>query len=145
MKKFTFEELPEAVTELYGKMEAIERLLEDNRTNLKKRKISSNHLGKEKCSTHLNKSDLAQLFYILMDEKIIFFDDRDEKHNRSEIQFFVEENFTYIGDSGFQTTIDTISKQFSESKGFTYKDKQIRFLENIISILEKRREKLICW
>jgi len=145
MKKFTLEELPDAVSKLYGRMQGIERSLEKNKPNLSKRNSSLNALAKEKCSSNFNKSDLAQLFYILMDEKILFFDDRNQKCNRSKIQFFIENNFTYIGDSGFQTNIDTISKQFSESKGFTYKDKQIRFLDNIIDILEKRKEKLICW
>ncbi|MEG1023635.1 MAG: hypothetical protein RSF34_04140 [Flavobacterium sp.] len=145
MKKFAFEELPDAVSKLYGRIQEIERFLEKNKPNLSKRNSSLNALAQEKCSSNFNKSDLAQLFYILMDEKILFFDDRNQKCNRSKIQLFIENNFTYIGDSGLQTNIDTISKQFSESKGFTYKDKQIRFLENIIVILEKRREKLICW
>lgn len=145
MKKFAFEELPDAVSKLYGRIQEIERFLEKNKPNLSKRNSSLNALAQEKCSSNFNKSDLAQLFYILMDEKILFFDDRNQKRNRSKIQLFIENNFTYIGDSGLQTNIDTISKQFSESKGFTYKDKQIRFLENIIVILEKRREKLICW
>lgn len=145
MKKFTFEELPDAVVKLYAKMKEIKRLLDDNKPNLKKRNSPLYNLTKEKCSTTLNKSDLAQLFYILMDEKIFFFDDHNQKCNRSKVQLFVEENFTYKGDSGLQTNIDTISKQFSESKGFIYKDKQIRFLENIISTLEKRKEKLINW
>lgn len=145
MKKFAFEELPDAVSKLYGRMQEIERFLEKNNPNLGKRNSSLNALTREKCSSNFNKSDLAQLFYILMDEKILFFDDHNQKCNRSKIQLFIENNFTYIGDSGLQTNIDTISKQFSESKGFTYKDKQIRFLENIIVILEKRREKLICW
>ncbi|WP_374175322.1 hypothetical protein [Flavobacterium tructae] len=145
MKKFTFEELPDAVVKLYEKIEAIESFLEDNKPNLKRRGIPLYHSSKEKCSTYFNKSDLAQLFYILMDEKIFFFDDHDQKCNRSKIQLFVEENFTYKGDSGLQTTIDTISKQFSESKGFTYKDKQIKFLERIIDTLKKRRDKIIGW
>lgn len=145
MKKFTFEELPDAVSKLYGKMQEIERFLADSAPNLKKKASPLYQLSKEKCNTYLNKSDLAQLFYILMDEKIFFFDDHNQKRNRSKIQLFIEENFTYKGDSGLQTTIDTISKQFSESKGFTYKDKQIKFLEEIINTLEKRKEKLIGW
>ncbi|MFH6997348.1 hypothetical protein ACHRVZ_05400 [Flavobacterium sp. FlaQc-57] len=145
MKKLTFEELPDAVEKLYEKMKEIERFFEYNKTNLKKKNLPLYNLTKEKCSTYLSKGDLAQLFYILMDEKIFFFDDHNQKSNRSKVQLFVEENFTYKGDSGNQTTIDTISKQFSESKGFTYKDKQIKFLESIINTLEKRKHKLIGW
>lgn len=142
MQKFTFEELPEAVADLYGKMEGMERFF-DNSSN--KKGLSFNYLTKEQCCTYLNKSDLAQLFYIFMDEKIFFFDDHKQKRNRNKIQVFIEDNFTYAGDAGLQTDIDTISKQLSEAKGFTYKDKQMRFLENIICTLQKRREKLIYW
>jgi len=145
MKKFTLEELPDAVLKLQEKMKGIERFLEDNKPNLKKRNSPLYSLAIEKCSSGLNKSDLAQLFYILMDENILFFDNYNQKCNRSKLQLFIEENFTYKGDSGLQTTIDTISKQFSESKGFTYRDKQIKFIENIIHVLEERKAKLISW
>lgn len=145
MKKFTLEELPDAVLKLQEKMKGIERFLEDNKPNLKKRNSPLYNLAIEKCSSGLNKSDLAQLFYILMDENILFFDNYNQKCNRSKLQLFIEENFTYKGDSGLQTTIDTISKQFSESKGFTYRDKQIKFIENIIHVLEQRKAKLISW
>ena len=86
---------------------------------------------------------MAQLFYILMDENILFLDGINETCNRAKMQKFIQENFTYKGDSGFQVNIDTISKQFSESKGFTYKEKQLRFLDKIILQFEKRREKLV--
>jgi hypothetical protein len=145
MKKFTFEELPDAVAKLHRKMEYLEGLLKEKDCKVKNFDETRKKLEREKCSSSYNKSDLAQLFYILMDENILFFDGNSVKRNRGKIQLFIEENFTYAGDSGLQTNIDTISKQFSESKGFTYKNKQIRFLENIISTLEKRREKLICW
>ncbi|TRX33202.1 hypothetical protein FNW52_15690 [Flavobacterium sp. ZT3R18] len=140
MKKFTLEELPDAVTMLHEKMECIEMLLKEKGYRYKDR--SQNYLLKEKCSSHYNKNDLAQLFYILMDEKILFFDDKCEKYNRSKMQQFIEGNFTYTGDAGLQVSIDTISKQFSESKGFTYGEKQLKFLDKIIWLFQKRREKL---
>jgi hypothetical protein len=95
-----------------------------------------------KCASHYNKNELAQLFYILMDEAVLFFDDKNEKQNRSKMQKFIEDNFTYFGDLGNQVSIGTISKQFSEAKGFTYGDKQLRFLDKIIEVLQKRREKI---
>jgi hypothetical protein len=77
-----------------------------------------------------------------MDEAVLFFDDKNEKQNRSKMQKFIEDNFTYFGDLGNQVSIGTISKQFSEAKGFTYGDKQLRFLDKIIEVLQKRREKI---
>jgi hypothetical protein len=145
MKKFTFEELPDAVAKLYGWMENLDGLLKEKDCKIKNFDEARKNLLREKCSSSFNKSDLAQLFYILMDENILFFDDNNEKCNRGKIQLFVEENFTYMGDGGLQTNIDTISKQFSECKGFIYKEKQIKFLDNVLRIFQKRREKLICW
>ncbi|TRX30264.1 hypothetical protein FNW52_20380 [Flavobacterium sp. ZT3R18] len=145
MKKITFKELPEAVANLYGKIECIEILLKEKDCKIKNLDEARIKILREKCSSSYNKSDLAQLFYILMDEKILFFDDNNEKYNRGKIQLFVEENFTYMGDGGLQTSIDTISKQFSECKGFIYKEKQIKFLDNILRIFQKRRDKLIDW
>ncbi|MFL9829708.1 hypothetical protein ABS764_02490 [Flavobacterium sp. ST-87] len=141
MKKLTYEEIPDAVLKLGEKIEWIELLLKKNFYIHKHNDRSRNHLVKEQCSSSFNKSDLAHFFYILMDENILFFgDDKREKYNRSKMQQFIEENFTYSGDAGLQTKIETISKQFSESKGFTYREKQLRFLDKIIGIFQRRRE-----
>jgi hypothetical protein len=142
MKHFTFEQLPDAVSQLYEKMEHIEIFFKKVDSTSKNNDFSQNFSFQSKCSSHYNKSDLAQLFYILMDENILFFDVKSEKYNRSKMQQFVEGNFTYTGDAGFQVSIDTISKQFSESKGFTYSEKQLKFLDKIIWLFQKRREKL---
>lgn len=99
----------------------------------------------EKCSSSLNKSDLVQFFYLLMDEGMLFFDPIDKVRNRSKMQEFITGNFTYSGDAGNQRNMNTVSKQFSESKGYTYKDKQLCFLNRLILVIEKRREKLLQW
>ncbi|MDI1305239.1 MAG: hypothetical protein PSX42_10405 [bacterium] len=140
MKKLTIEELPDAVETLYGKMECIEILLKEKNRAYKHNNRSKKYLVGEKCSSSFSKSDLAQFFYILMDESILFFDDKREMLNRYKMQQFIEGNFTYTGDAGLQVSIDTISKQFSESKGFTYREKQLKFLDKIIGILQKRKE-----
>lgn len=143
MKQLIIEELPNVVSQLYDKMERMETFIRKEVVSYKNFDFSQNVLFQSKCGSHYNKSDLAQLFYILMDENILFFDGINEKCNRGKMQKFVQENFTYKGDSGYQVTIDTISKQFSESKGFTYKEKQLKFLDKIILQFEKRREKLV--
>lgn len=100
---------------------------------------------KVKCNSSLNKSCLGQLFYILMDEGLLFFDLNDKVKNRSRMQEFLTGNFTYCGDSGNQIDMNSVSKQFSESKGYIYKEKQIMFLNELISIIEKRKERLVRW
>ncbi|KDN54663.1 hypothetical protein [Flavobacterium seoulense] len=142
MKKLTIQEIPDVVVSLGKKIESIELLLQKKKYDHTINSNSQKRFNNEKCCSSFNKSDLAQFFYILMDENILFFDKR-EKYNRSKMQLFIEENFTYNGDQGIQTKIGTISRQFSESKGFTYGEKQLKFLDHIISIFQQRREILL--
>lgn len=99
----------------------------------------------KKCRSSYNKIELANLFYILMDEGILYFDSNDTKKNRSSFQKFMSENFTYNDNEGSQKIISTISRQFSECKGYTYKMKQIRFLEEFISVMQERKKRLESW
>ncbi len=142
MKKVTVNELSVSVRVLFTKIEQFESLLGLRLSNSTNREAVIMKVTKYKCASHYNKNELAQLFYILMDENVLFFDDKNSKQNRSKMQEFIEENFTYFGDLGNQVSIGTISKQFSEAKGFTYGDKQLKFLDQIIEVLQKRREKI---
>lgn len=99
----------------------------------------------EGCKSSYSKSELAILFYILMDEGLLFFDRSDVKKNRISFQEFVSKNFTYRNNEGIQKKITRISRQFSECKGYTYKDKQIKFLDDLIGILMERKRKLENW
>lgn len=119
----------------------IEDLISVSDQENKMQSISSN----EKCKSCYNKIDFAQLFYILMDEGILFFDASDQKSNRSKFQSFLENNFTYAGDEGGQSKIKSISRQFSECKGYTYKAKQITFLEDLIRIIQNRKIRIESW
>lgn len=106
----------------------------------------STHIKKnEKCKSIYSKSELAHLFYFLMEERILFFDSIDEKKNRGKLQDFLVKNFTYSGDEGFQVNMKSISKQFSECKGFSYRDKHIKFLEELINRIQQQKERLINW
>lgn len=98
-----------------------------------------------KCRSSYNKIELANLFYILMDEGILYFDANNAKNNRANFQKFMSENFTYNDNEGNQKIISTISRQFSECKGYTYKMKQIRFLDEFIALMNERRRRLENW
>ncbi|WP_202702742.1 hypothetical protein [Flavobacterium sp. UGB4466] len=107
---------------------------------------SQNNLSSsERCKSSYSKSELAILFYILMDEGLLFFDSADIKKNRINFQEFISENFTYRDNEGVQKRITRISRQFSECKGYTYKEKQMKFLDDLISILIERKRKLENW
>ncbi|URC14816.1 hypothetical protein [Flavobacterium sp. B183] len=123
------------------RLQLVEHLISVSDQENKMQSISSN----EKCKSCYNKIDFAQLFYILMDEGLLFFDTADQKSNRSKFQFFLENNFTYAGDEGGQSKIKSISRQFSECKGYTYKVKQIKFLNEFIAVMQDRKRRLESW
>lgn len=123
------------------RLRLVEHLISVSDQENKMQSISSN----EKCKSCYNKIEFAQLFYILMDEGLLFFDTADQKSNRSKFQFFLENNFTYAGDDGGQSKIKLISRQFSECKGYTYKVKQIKFLDEFIAVMEERKRRLESW
>lgn len=119
----------------------LETLISETDMENKMNSFSSN----EKCKSCYSKINFAQLFYILMDEGILFFDAVDEKNNRSKFQLFLENNFTYAGDEGVQSKIKSISRQFSECKGYTYKEKHITFLEELITRMQERKRRVESW
>lgn len=123
------------------RLRLVEHLISVSDRENKMQSISSN----EKCKSCYNKIDFAQLFYVLMDEGLLFFDTADKKSNRSKFQFFLENNFTYAGDEGGQSKIKSISRQFSECKGYTYKAKQIKFLDEFIEVMQERKRRLESW
>lgn len=123
------------------RLRLVEQLISVSDQENKMQSISSN----EKCKSCYNKIDFAQLFYVLMDEGLLFFDTADQKSNRSKFQFFLENNFTYAGDDGGQSKIKSISRQFSECKGYTYKVKQIKFLDEFIALMQERKRRLESW
>lgn len=107
---------------------------------------SQNNLSSsERCKSSYSKSELAILFYVLMDEGLLFFDSVDVKKNRISFQEFLSENFSYRDNEGIQKKITRVSRQFSECKGYTYKEKQIKFLDDLIVILLERKRKLERW
>lgn len=142
MNDLKMEILQNEVAILYRKMEYFERLLDLNllSVGLDSRDLQTSVKGK--CHSNYNKSDLAQLFYIMMEEEILFFDRQNTNINRGLIQQFIVNNFTYLGYEGNQMPIRTVSKQFSESKGFTYRAKHIKFLDKILEVLKERRERI---
>ena len=142
MKKVTVGELSVSVGVLFTKIEQFESLLGQRYSNTSNRESAIGKGSRFKCASQYNKNEIAQLFYILMDEGILFFDDINEKQNRSKMQKFIEDNFTYSGDFGNQVSIGTISKQFSEAKGFTYGESHLKFLDKIIRVLQTRMAKI---
>lgn len=130
---------------LESRVDFLENLLKVNGVEDCTTTILSSATIKERCKSCYGKSELARFFYILMDEGFLFFDSVDKNNNRSKFQQFVISNFSYAGDHGAQINIESISKQFSESKGFYYREKQIKFLEDFILRMQHRKNRLENW
>lgn len=142
MSDLKMEQLQSEVAMLHRKIEYFERLLNVNMLSVGLNSRDLQASIKVKCHSNFNKSDLAQLFYIMMEEEILFFDRQNINNNRGLLQQFIVNNFTYLGYEGNQMPIKTVSKQFSESKGFTYRDKHLKFLDKILEVLKERRERI---
>lgn len=142
MKKIKTYDIIDNFFKLDTRLKNIESLVQTNRFgNVQSEAFSCSN----KCRSSYTKIELANLFYILMDEGILYFDSNDTKKNRSSFQKFMSENFTYNDNEGSQKIISTISRQFSECKGYTYKVKQIRFLDEFISVMQERKKRLESW
>ena len=142
MDDLKMEQLQNEVATLHRKMKYFEGLLDVNLLSLDLDPRGLQTSVKGKCHSNYNKSDLAQLFFIMMEEEILFFDRQNTSNNRCLLQRFIINNFTYQGYEGSQMPIRTVSKQFSESKGFTYRAKHLKFLDKILKVLKERRERI---
>ncbi|WP_343697176.1 hypothetical protein [Flavobacterium sp.] len=123
----------------------LERILKKNFKVDINSKISASVSNPCRCKSSFTKIEFANLFYILMDEGFLFFERLDKKNNRIEFQKFLENNFTYFGKNGRQCEIKNISKEFAESKGYTYREKQIEFLDLLIFRLQERKSRIENW
>ena len=142
MKRAKTYEIMDSFFKLDSRLKNIENLVLVNESENANSKVLS---CPDKCRSSYSKIELANLFYILMDEGILYFDSNDAKNNRASFQKFISENFTYNDNEDGQKIISTISRQFSECKGYTYKIKQIKFLDDFIAVMQERRRRLEKW
>lgn len=127
------EEIPMLLTSLCKKVKSLKKTIKRKNTAVDKKLY---------CRSSLKKSELVYIFYLLMDDGILFFDVEDPVKNRSMFQQFLQTNFTYSGDAGIQSPLRSVSREFSEARGYTYRDKQLRMLNRIIRRLEQRKERI---
>jgi hypothetical protein len=128
-----------------SRLKLVERILKLKNLKVDTNKISNSVSNPVRCKSSFTKIEFANLFYILMDEGFLFFEKLDKKNNRIEFQKFLECNFTYSGKNGRQCEIKNISKEFAESKGYTYREKQIEFLNLMIFRLQERKSRIENW
>lgn len=145
MKREKTYEIVDSYFKLEIRLKQLENLFIANKCGINHANISSFSLPLKKCRSSYNKIELATIFYILMDEGILYFDLNNAKKNRASFQEFISENFTYNDNECGQKLISTISRQFSECKGYTYKAKQLKFLDQFIIVMQERKRRLESW
>ncbi|UUW11273.1 hypothetical protein NLG42_10790 [Flavobacterium plurextorum] len=145
MKKTKILECLDELLKHESRLIVLERILKKNFKVDINSKISASVSNPCRCKSSFTKIEFANLFYILMDEGFLFFERLDKKNNRIEFQKFLENNFTYFGKNGRQCEIKNISKEFAESKGYTYREKQIEFLDLLIFRLQERKSRIENW
>jgi hypothetical protein len=145
MKKTKILDRVEKLLNHESRLKLVERILKRKNLKVDTNEISNSVSSPVRCKSSFNKIEFANLFYILMDEGFLFFEVSDKKINRIEFQKFLECNFTYSGKNDKQCEIKNISKEFAESKGYTYREKQIEFLNLMIFRLQERKSRIENW
>lgn len=104
--------------------------------------FNTNDNSHQKCFTNLSKTDVANLFYFLANENIIFIN-KDIRKNEIAVKKFVEQNFTYKDESGRNMTINRINKEFGRvSLPENMERLQIPFLDDMINRLTAQKQKV---
>lgn len=89
-----------------------------------------------KCLINYNKTEMANLFYLLLDEKIFHFSE-NERNNKVLFQKFVEQNFLYIGKENRISEIKAINKEFAKVH-YDKEKLQFEFLKDFRDLIDKR-------
>lgn len=94
-----------------------------------------------KCHSMLSKIDLARLFDFLVDQEIVFFDKANSRENKILRNSFIERSFTYYSTkTREQDPVININKSFSEIQQPLDKEEKARFVDEMISRLQKYKE-----
>lgn len=97
------------------------------------------------CNFNLEKKSIAYLFRILIEENIIIFNESDIFKNELEMKKFVQYHFTYLDDQKKHVPIKNLNREYSEMKSRhpEHVEKQIKINDNLLNILNKRKNDLI--
>jgi hypothetical protein len=99
----------------------------------------------EKCNFNLDKKNVAHLFRILIEEKVIVFDELNKTKNLYKMKKFVEENFTYQNSKKERIFIETFNREYSEisaHQGINDNKKHKKFIDYLILKLQRRKDNL---
>ena len=95
---------------------------------------------KLKCLINYNKTEMANLFYLLLEEKIFHFSENN-RTNKVLFQKFIEQNFNYRGKENTMPEIKGINKEFSKLYN-NEESLQFEFLKDFRDMIDKRITKI---
>ena len=97
------------------------------------------------CNFNLDKKNVAHLFRILIEEKLIVFDEFSDSKNLTEMKSFVEENFTYQNKKKERMAIDKLNREYSEASWRLEDEDKIRhnkLIDKLVLTLQTRKANL---
>ncbi|GAA4281972.1 hypothetical protein [Gaetbulibacter aestuarii] len=97
------------------------------------------------CHFNLDKKSVAHFWRILVEEKLIVFDELNESKNLLQLKKFVEDNCSYQNTSKERKQIKTFNREYAEVSARQMpedKQKHLAFIEELIVILEHRKSSL---
>jgi len=96
------------------------------------------------CDFNLDKKKIAHLFRILIEEKLVVFNELNYSKNLLEMKKFVEQNFTFLNNKNKRAAIETFNREYSEVKSPSSDEvkKHKAFIDELILILENRKANL---
>ncbi|TGV03402.1 hypothetical protein [Flavivirga rizhaonensis] len=97
------------------------------------------------CNFNLDKKNIAHLFRILIEEKLIVFDEFNDSKNLTEMKSFVEKNFTYQNKKKERMAIDKLNREYSEASWRLEDVDKIRhnkLIDKLVLTLQTRKANL---
>lgn len=97
------------------------------------------------CNINFDKKSIALFFRILLEERVIVFDESDKYKNEFEMKKFVQDHFTYLNEKNEHVPIKNFNREYSEMKSREdkYVGKQIKIINSLSSIVDKKKSDLI--
>jgi hypothetical protein len=95
-----------------------------------------------RCSVNYDKITTANLFYVLLESGIFYFDKKNKDRNSKLLNKFIDGNFNYTNASLASVKIDKIHKEFSYIDSLEYKKRQQSIVQKMIDELKVLKAKL---
>ncbi|WP_033960438.1 hypothetical protein [Psychroserpens jangbogonensis] len=96
------------------------------------------------CNFNLNKKSIAHLQRIMIEERIVVFDETSNSNNRLHMKKFLEDNYTYQNSSKDRVQIKSFNREYAEAVHTSHANIEEHkiFIDKAIEILQNRKNRL---